>query len=35
MEAQKQAGELRQIQMTGMLDAGNSIWGDLEFSDLI
>lgn len=35
MEAQKQAGELRQIQMTGMLDAGNSIWGDLNWSDLI
>jgi len=34
MEAQKQAGELRQIQMKGMLDAGNTIWGDLKFEDL-
>jgi hypothetical protein len=35
MEAQKQAGELRQIQMQGMLNAGESLWGDLEFGDLI
>ena len=35
MEAQKQAGELRQIQMQGMLNAGESLWGDLEFVRLI
>ena len=35
IESQKQAGELRQIQMQGMLSAGNSLWGDKTFDDLL